>query len=316
MALTFTDLKAEVASRVRLSVSATEQNTLLERWINQSILDIHAREDWPWLLEREIVQTVAEKDDGTIAVSVGGTTVTGTSTAFAAADVGKFIQTSDSEDWYKITAVASATSLTLEAAYTGSTALTAGTYIIRKIFYTTSSSAEKILTIKQARSPQKVWLIHYREWALKKPGLGDCTGKAEVYVIYGQDSSGNIRFSVYPHADEIYNLEVLYKTRNIGTNAAGTALTTLSTGTDVPLIPGRYREVIINGALMRAYEYIRSDAGDRRPEMKAAVFERGIDQMKADATRTSDRHIIIQNREGRLAPQGPKLPEDFDYRYR
>jgi len=317
MGLTFADLEAELASRLRLTTGQTEQKTLIDGWINQSLLDIQCRSDWPWTLSREIVQTVIDKTDGTVAASVGGTTVTGTDTAFASADVGKFIQFSTSDDWYKITAVASATSLTIESPFVGTTAATEDTYTIRKIFYSCSSSVERILSVKQALSPRKLSLMHYKDWARLNPGFGDDTGEAEAYILYGEDSSGYVQFSIYPHPEAIYNLELMTKLRATGRNAAGTLLTTLSTGTDTPLLPSQWREVCIDGALMRGYEYIgRVDENDRRSDMKAAAFERGIARMLSYAEPTSDWHPIIESSEAPMGRLGPLLPENYDARDR
>lgn len=301
--MTFLTLQQEVRSRVRLDLTDTNLATLIKRWINQSQQEIWSKYDWPWALEREIVQTVADKTAGTVSVSAGGTTVTGSSTAFASADVGKFIQFQGSNDWYKITAVASATSLTIEASYNATSALSAGTYTIRKFFYSVSSSVEKVLSVRQVQSPHKLTLVHFRDFDAKVPHVTS-TGKATSLVMWGYDSSDNWQFSVYPSPDAAYNLEVRFKKKS----------TDMSADSDVSDIPEKWHStVLLDGALYRALEYARSDMSDRRAETKYQQFRAGIDEMIADAEPgSSDHHPILQSQERTLGvTQILKLPAEY-----
>ena len=76
--------------------------------------------------------------DGSVAVTNGSAVVTGTNTSFAAAMVGRFFKITDTNDqgdgmYYKIATFTSATSITLENVYEGST-LTGVTYEIDQAF--------------------------------------------------------------------------------------------------------------------------------------------------------------------------------------
>ena len=303
--MTFLTQQQEVAARAKMDNTVTAENTLIERWINAAQAEIWAAYDWPWARDREIVRTVIDKTAGTVDVSAGGTTVTGTSTAFAAADVGKFIQFSDSDDWYKITAVASAISLTIEASYAGTSALDDGTYTIRQMLYTLSSSVEKILDIRQAQSPVKLTPISFRDFHLMRPN-GESTGKAQIYAVFGIDSSDNWQFMIYPHADVAYNLEEAYKTRH----------TDLSADADVSDIPTKWQPtVMIDGALARAYEHLRSDFNDTRPERKRKEFLNGIEQMISECEpENEDFHHVIRSSERPGGLPTPRLPEQYDRR--
>src|SRR3990172_5678312 len=157
MALSFSDITTETLARLRLDSNST---TLANGWVNQTIQDLHSRHDWFWTLDRAIVQTFVDKPAGTVSVSASGTSVNGSSTEFDSGDIGSFIQFQDSNDWYKITAVGSAESLTIEIGYNGTSGLSAGTYTIRKIFYTISN-ARKILSATQAQTYRKLTCLHY-----------------------------------------------------------------------------------------------------------------------------------------------------------
>ncbi len=70
-----------------------------------------------------ILKDMAADDEsgGTVAVTNNSQTVTGTSTAFTAAMVGRWFKADDDGDWYRVSAFGSTTSITLESAFEGST---------------------------------------------------------------------------------------------------------------------------------------------------------------------------------------------------
>ena len=296
MPLTFSTIKTEVAAVLRLDVNKAAENTLVERWINDAIQDIHGRHDWNWTLDRAVVQTVVDKTAGTVAVSVGGTTVTGTSTVFAATDVGSFIQLKGSDDWYKILTVTPASSLTIESAYVGATALTVGTYTIRKNYYTLSN-AEKILTIREATTPARIWPVHYRSFDEAMP-FSDDTGTPTIYCVYGADSSGGLRFMLNPWPDAVMNLEIRYKK--------------LAVESDVTGWPEPFRCVIVDGALSKGYEYVALGSAKEFDHqaivLKRQMYEAGISKMINDAEPMQDWQPRLRNRDVRNGPFGPHLP--------
>ena len=304
MALTFANMQSEVANQLRLDLNDANILTLVKRWINLTIQEAHSRSDWWWDQDREIVQTVIDKTAGTVDVSASGTTVTGTSTDFASADVGKYIQFSSSDDWYKITAVASSTSLTIESGYLGTSALDDGTYTIRKFYYGCSSNVEKVLSVTQAVTKQKLKLVHFKDFDHSLL-FQDGTGDAFLMAVWGRDSSGNVQFAVYPYPDAALNLELKFKKIQAD----------LSDDSDEPRIPNNWRWVILSGAMKRGLEYVRTDHTDRRAEGKAAEFEGGIRAMQGDANQTDDYHPVIQSRETRGAFSDiPMLPPQYDWR--
>jgi hypothetical protein len=78
-----------------------------------------------------ILRKLANEDysTGTVVVTNNSTTVTGTSTAFTAAMVGRWFKFDNDGDWYRITSRTSDTVITLESVFEGSTATT-NTYVI------------------------------------------------------------------------------------------------------------------------------------------------------------------------------------------
>jgi hypothetical protein len=310
----FSTLQTQVASPLRLSLTNTDQAALVKRYINEALQEIHGRYDWPWSVDREVVQTVVDKTDGTVDIGAGATAVAGTSTAFTASDVGSFIQFSSSDDWYKITAVTDAENLTIEAAYTGTSALDDGTYTIRKLFYACASTTEKILSIKQALSPRKVALAPLRMLEQMVPFSED-TGDALLYALHNINSSGLVQFMLFPHPDEVLNLELRVKKK----------LTELSASTDEPLIPSKWQWAIVEGALERGFRYIAGGQSGTSPTPGLTLsrdargkFEQYIAAMIADAEPESDGLPQIRSSEVSFGAgaRGPYLPDDFNARQR
>ncbi len=296
MARDFASVVSEAAFRLRLGTADAAINTAVTGWANDVIQDVHGRHDWFWALDRQIVQPVADITTGTVSISAGAQAVTGSSTAFAAADVGKFIRFQSSNDWYKITAVTDATTLTIEAPYTGTSALSAGTYLIRKIFYSLPS-AEKIVGMKQAQTWRDLVCINHKDFDTFLT-YADSTGKATLFCVYGQDSSNNIQFNIYPFADAAYNLEVKYKKKAVQDTLAG--------------IPEKWLGVYLDGILARGMEYValgQPEFARRAIDEKKSDYERGIMRMIGDSEPESDYTAVLMNRDTARAPLGPRLPD-------
>lgn len=282
MAETFASLVTEALGNLRLD-SASQ--TLAEGWANRVIQEVHGRHDWFWARERQVVQTVADKTDGTVDVTAGATAVVGTSTAFAAADVGKFIQFEGSNDWYKITAVTDTENLTIEPAYTQTASLDDGTFIIRKIFYSIPN-ARKVLSAKQALTKTEFVCMHYKEYQTYLE-FSDSTGPGTSFCLYGIDSSNNLQMKLHPHPSEVYNIELLVKTK--------------ATQDSLTSVPEDYRKVYLDGVLTAGLEFIAlgNPAQDMSKSIasKKADYERGIARMIAGAEPEEVYSPRLQNRD-------------------
>lgn len=302
--MNFLTQKQEVASQARLDLNNSNISALVGRWLNMSGKEIWGEEAWNFTLDRGIVQTVVDKTAGTVSVNAASTTVTGSSTSFdTTIDVGKFIQFSSSNNWYKITAVASATSLTIESAYVGTTNLSAGTYTIRQWFYTMPTTCEAVLSVRQTISPASMTPVTFREFDINRPGPVS-TGDPVLYFVYGIDSAGSLRFTPYPWPSAIENIEVRYKK----------LYTDLSSDTDTTTIPARWHEtVMIEGAMWRALRYSTVGQPTARVEYQDAYrrYVAGIDKMKAFYNPDPGLHSVIQSRDVAISLVGPNLPYKF-----
>src|SRR6266705_2024566 len=141
--LTFSNLVSEVFAHTGLDSNDSTQQTNVYRWLNFVQQDLYARWPWQWAYGREAIATIPDYSTGTVDVSNAGTAVTGHSTVFTTThgDGTYFIQFTQNQDYYRVSARGSNTSLTLETAYQG-TAISLGTYVLRKFFYSLSATAD------------------------------------------------------------------------------------------------------------------------------------------------------------------------------
>lgn len=299
-ATTFAALELELGSIARLQTSVAAQKTLIDEWINEAIVELCDRDDWYFLLSREAVQTVPDKVAGTISINAGATVATGTGTAFDGSEVGYFVRFTSfgGGDWYKVTAVnVQAQTLTIELPFTGTTNLVNGNYTLRKIFYSLSANAEKIISARQAISPRPIRVVHHTHFDPAFPNMGgDATGYGELMLPYGTDSNGNLVVCIWPPNANIYNIELRTKK--------------YPTLDDLSWMPEKFRRCIRHYSLGLALEYIRTDPNDKRPESKFAMFEGLLVRLKAQPVQ---RQIVLQsadiNNQERVGV--PVLPQEY-----
>lgn len=282
---TFLNLQNEVADRLNLSISVAAELTRIKRWINLAINDIAGRRAWKFLQEREIVQTVVDITTGTVDITNGSATVTGSGTAFAAADVRKFIQFEGANDWYEITARASTTSITITPAYGGTTA-TGSDYIIRQFFYPLSTAVARISDIRQWATPRKLTSLGFYTLDLYRP-LSNYTGPPQAYAQYRLDpavaatAAKKIQVQFEPCPDAVYNMEVRFLKN----------LADLSADGDISDIPLNYHLTIADGAEWLGLKYLNNPAEEKKKEM----YEGGIYKMILEESQLDDWHPVVQS---------------------
>lgn len=124
MAYLFSDLISEVKRRGTKDQSGTTFDTAVKNIINTSISRIARESNWKTLRRSSSITTVAPYTTGTVTCTNGSTTVTGSGTSWitGGVTVGRRISLGGSSLRYTITAISSATSLTVDYAFDGTTA--------------------------------------------------------------------------------------------------------------------------------------------------------------------------------------------------
>lgn len=297
----FSVLQTEVYQQAGLDSSDSTNIANVKRWINIVQQDIASRWPWPFLQARESVAMVPDYTTGTVSVSAAGTQVLGVGTTFPTADTSWMIQFEDAMDWYGISANPGVTELTLATAYQGTSNLSAATYILRKIFYSLSSSVDRILDIRNWNTPVKLIQTSYGVMDYMSPNA-QSTNSVVAYVTYGIDSSGNVRISPFGFPSDKRLLEVRYLKR----------LSDLSSSGDVSVIPIKWQHVILFGSLAMAFMYLR------RPDMAsqwAQTYEKKIDDMKKEMRPSLDDTDVLKSMDDYTRSNWLRLPDQFPLVY-
>lgn len=244
--MNFGVMQTEMFQQAGLDSADTTVISNVKRWLNFSQQDIAMRYPWPFLRTRESIATVVDKTAGTVSVTAGATSVTGSGTNFTASDVGSYIQFDGANDWYRVSARSSTTAITIDTAYAPTANLSAATYTLRKFLYSLSSSVDRILDIKNWEKAIRFVNTDFGtlDWIT---GANMASGGPSAYAMYGLDSSGNIQLTFYPFPTTPQIYEVRYLKR----------LSDLSADADLSVIPVKWHHVIVEGALIYAFQYLR-----------------------------------------------------------
>ena len=285
--LTLDTILNEVFERASIDKLVQNHITLGIRWVNLTLQDISSRQAWPWLHDRETITTVVDKTAGTVDATLASGTIAGTTTAWAATDVGRYIQFSSSNDWYKITAVASATSATISPVYAPATE-TGMTYTIRSLRYALSTDVDRVYDIRQYRSATKLIQVDTRDWDRLLPNQNQ-TGNPRYYSLFEYQTPASstgqqwaIELQPSPSAAMLLEVRSIRKIVELG---AGTA---------VPSLPAKWHPVLVDGATYLAYLWANSP---NAAGMKA-IYERGIQLMKDESSPSEDLQLVLQPWDG------------------
>lgn len=301
MATTFLTLQQELADRLNLDQTVTTYATRLKRWINLTQQDICSRFPFDWQFSQEYVQTVTDKTAGTVSVANGGTAVTGIGTAFASTDKRSFIQFQSSTNWYEVTVVGGATSLTISPAF-NETAVSGGTYTLRKRYYDLTSDVERVFDATESLTPNK--LTNLGVWTLDmfQPDI-ETVSIPTGYFLYRQDpdiavtASPVRQIGFFPIPDAVYNIEVKYLKY----------LSDLSGDTDVPVIPQQWLNVLLAGAEWLGSKYLNSDNENSLLQQYELLISKMIEQENSN----DDYFLVLTDSDVRPSTRFLPFPGNF-----
>ena len=143
----FTDIISDVNSVAALG---TTQINVIKRAVRSTLERYAAAYPWPHYREIGTLQTLATYTTGTVDVTNGSKTVSGNSTVFTSAMVGRKFRVGTERAWYDIETFTSTTSIALKQAYQGSTQ-TAVTYTIFQDEYRLASDVHQLLNVRQTQ---------------------------------------------------------------------------------------------------------------------------------------------------------------------
>jgi hypothetical protein len=271
---TFSDLYTDLGNRLRLTVSHASTLEQLKRYINVALHDMHLGLDYklPWCERRTELRTKAPYSTGTVSISVGSTTLTGSGTTWNTAnsynevitrDGGKVVLSGGS-DIYTVTAVGSDTSLTLDNRYVGSDALSGASYTYFENEYSLSSSFLRPIDVRMFSPASNIALISRAEFRRRYTKVA-IQGRPQVACIIDSTTSSTNstparKILFYPYPDQVYIIPYAFITATIAVTSAGATLTSMSSDDDVPTMPLHYRHAIVLHALAHWYRDKKDDA--------------------------------------------------------
>lgn len=306
---TFLTLQQELAAQCGLNQTTSAQATLLKRWLNNAQQVILRSYEWPFLRSPTplVIQTVPDITAGTVATTAGSTSIT-----FSTAPVdsngsnvsvsGRFIQTSSSKDFYKITSHTSgATAATIEIGAINTAA--AATYKVSKFYYSTSTNVDRIIQVYQDVLPYQLLETTVEYFQAYNPGFLS-SGTPRLYCMAGIDSSagaGTPQFRLWPTPDAVINLRIDYFT----------VATDMSSDSDVSVIPAKWHTtVLLEGAKAQAFSFM----DDSRYTPSVQLFDLMIEEMKSEYENSLHRHRVMTAADNQ--PVGGNLgymPLPFNY---
>ena len=180
------------------SSSGTEITALCQDKIDWIQDDICSRYDFSWLKDYSYINIIPVYDTNTVTVTQDSATVTGASTVFTSAMVGRLFKVDDDDNYYEISAYVSGTEITLASTYTG-TGGAGKSYNIYKTDYALASDFKKLVWVKQLITPLKMTSIPevpFNDYYPDMFSRGDDVNP-DGYTLTGTDSSGyyTIRFT-------------------------------------------------------------------------------------------------------------------------
>jgi hypothetical protein len=283
MAVTFSNLVTDVFQHTGLDPTNTTNQNNVYRWLNFVQEDLCARWPWTFLLGREAIATIADYTTGAVSVTNGGTAVTGTGTAFTPThgDGTYFIQFVANADFYRVSAYNSSTSLTLEIAYQGPS-VTDGTYILRKFFYSLSSTADEVIDVRNWNTPLKLIECNFRTIDTINPRV-QAVSPGYGYMMFGTDASGNLVYTPYPFPSDTRLFEFRIRKR---------PTTMIVSTSESPSIPNKYAHLLSFGASSIGFAYLRKFTEATAWNNK---FEERVAQMKKEYQASGDYQPVLRS---------------------
>lgn len=203
---------------------------------------IPARQEFDWTKKTGSITLTASYDTGTLSVSAGGSTLTGSSTVWTTAMTGRKIWISGNDTLYTFTYV-SATSGTISPAFTGTDALSGASYLIFQTEYELPSDFDHMTT------EPGMWFDYGRgrttlTWYPEHLHMRQVTSNPSSLPAWMREhpdlsSNGLRQISILPPVTEARVLNFEYfraypEMREISVNATTTAgSTTVTTATDI-----------------------------------------------------------------------------------
>lgn len=245
--------------------------------INARYSRIIGTRHWRWLYQELGINFDAPYSEGTMNVTHSSEIITGNATAWSVNAVpNNYLIPGNKSERYRITSVASSTSLSVEGEWSGDTASDLGYKIIKPILRLPSDCDHvRSLVIDGVG---KLVPIGIQEMAQRTGTAPYLVGAPRYYTEMGpMGADGVNHIQVFPAPDQVYHGSLNYGLKvNKLLDEEGT----------FPLVPDRYRVILFYGALAEFYRFLKDPTNQATAEndYKSALFAMQNDTQFTDSS--------------------------------
>jgi hypothetical protein len=289
---TSSDLYTDLINRVRENTGTTAATTIAKRYINIANQDLYllGADKMPWSERRATITTHARYTTGTITATRGSTSITGVGTAWNTNNAdgvpnmraGGRLTVSGSQDVYSVTAVGGDTAATISPAWIGDTE-SALSYSYFEDEYALAADFSRPLDLRAFDTGRTIKLLGRQDFRRMYPRNRIPTSRLRHATLLDLPFSGStvpvrkVQFAPPPSDVQIVHYD--YVTSNVAVSAAGVAGANLSDDTDEPILPLRWRHLIVFHAL---YQWYRDRKDDPRSQEAKAEYEQLKERLLGD----------------------------------
>lgn len=302
----FSDLRGDFISRVRDQTGVTAINTVVNRYLNIGLHDLHINpgNHVPWAIRQGMLTTHDDYTTGTVSITIATsrTAVTGASTTWNTAATGYSFNNvrargkivfAGSLDVHTVSSVSSDTALVLVDNYVGTANLSAATYRYFEDEYALVSDFLRPVDLRSFSTELDIPLIGQSEFKRLYPrnaNVGPPRVAMTTQISFSGNTTPRLRVVLHPPPDAVYLIPYDYITSNLAVTSAGVEQAQLSSDADEPIVPLRYRHVIVLNALRHWY---RDEMDDTRAQAAKVEFIDLLARIKGDTTIGQDRPRFV-----------------------
>jgi hypothetical protein len=313
---TFLDLFTDLMNRMKAETTTTAVSDRAKRYINMALHDFHIQHNWWWAERRGVVITQAPYKVGSVSVAsstrttlegtntLWNTTAVGMGTTFARA-LGK-VKISGDDDVYIVSSVGSNTSLTTVDRVTFKARVDSAasayvhayaSYSYYEDEYALAPDFYRLVDLRTFSDQLNIPVIPSGQFYARYPRNSSATGTPHVCTIIevGPGSTVALRPRVlfHPVPDTVITIPYRYQTTYLAVSSGGTGQVNLSADTDEPIVPLRYRHVLIPYA---AFVWYRDLKNDERSQESYSEYTDLVKRIAGDTNPQQDRPRMVPAR--------------------
>ena len=306
----FSELYGDLLSRMRADTTASGASELIaKRYLNISLHDIHIQQNWPWAERTATIITRPPYETGTVSIAAGTRTeLEGNNTLWDTAVTGMGFNNLNAggkvrlggAEVYKVGTVSSAVSALLQSRYvenvdTASTyALAHSTYVAYQDEYELAADFFRLVDARQFSDVMNIPVLGSQEFYRRYPRNAIRGGAPEKCTIVelGPTTSSDWqpRVVFYPYPNTSYQIPYRYMTRDLAVTSAGVGQTEMSADSDEPIIPVRYRHILLSYA---SFLWYRDQKDDARSQETYQEYVDGVKRIAGDSSPQRDKPRLV-----------------------